>query len=150
MRQWHVAGSLAGLMGLMIGCGAAAAQPAWFTVAGDPLDRAADTVQVDLSGVKQGAARTGDSLELAVRVNRAAPRYNDDGIPYRSYTSRVVFDCRTKSAAYLQARYHAEPLWQGAAHHEADYADAPRPMRLPEMSPDPTARLVRAACRPER
>ncbi len=147
MRQWCLAGRLASLASLAMGCGLAAAEPAWFTVAGDPLDRSADTVQVDLSGVKQGVARAEGGIELTVRVNRSAPRYNWDGVPYRSYESRVVFDCSAKSGAYVQARYYAEPLWRGASHHEADYADAPRPMRFSEMSPNPSARLVRAACR---
>ncbi|MDH6590606.1 hypothetical protein M2165_000495 [Variovorax sp. TBS-050B] len=133
--------------GLAMCAGLAWAQPAWFTVVGDPLDRMVDTVQVDPDRVTGDPAADGGTVEMRVRVNRAAPRYNWDGIPYRSYESRVVFDCRSKSAAYVHARYYAEPLWRGEPHHEADYADAPRPLRFRDMTPNPTARIVRAACR---
>lgn len=140
MRNWWVAAGLA-----VCGALAAAQEPAWFTVAGDPLERTAETVQVDPDRIAGSSAE--GALEMRVRVNRAAPRYNWDGIPYRSYESRVVFDCRSKSAAYVHVRYYNEPLWRGEPHHEADYTTSPRPMRFRDMAPNPTARLVRAACR---
>lgn len=142
MRHWCVAASLAMYGGLAL------AQTAWFTVAGDPLDKTAETVQVDPNRVAVPSASETGVVEMKVRVNRAKPRYDWDGIPYRSYESRVIFDCRSKSANYVYVRYFAEPLWGGKSHHEAEYTDSPRPMRFRDMSPNPTARIVRAACQP--
>ena len=135
VRHWWVA------IGL-VGC-AAHAQPGWFTVVGDPQDKAADTVQVDPDRV----ASADSSTAMNLRVNRAAPRFNWDGVPYRSYESRVVFDCQARRASYVAARFYAAPLWQGEPHQVADYADAPKPVLFLDMKPNPTARIVRAACR---
>jgi len=125
--------------------GMAHAQSAWFTVVGDPQDKAADTVQVDPSGAAAPAEPARQAMNL--RVNRAAPRTNWDGVPYRSYESRVVFDCQARRASYVAARFYIEPLWQGEPHHVADYSDAPKPMLFRDMKQNPTARIVRAACR---
>jgi hypothetical protein len=127
----------------MIGC-AAHAQPGWFTVVGDPQDKVADTVQVDPARV----APAESAKEMNLRVNRATARFNWDGIAYRSYESRVVFDCQARRASYVAARFYIQPLWQGEAHHVADYTDAPKPVLFRDMKPNPTARIVRAACRP--
>ena len=127
----------------MVGC-VAHAQPGWFTVVGDPQDKVADTVQVDPDRV----APMESSNTMNLRVNRAAARLNWDGIAYRSYESRVVFDCQAGRASYVVARYYIEPLWQGKPHHEADYTDAPKPVAFRDMKPNPTARIVRAAYRP--
>lgn len=127
----------------MVGC-VAHAQPGWFTVVGDPLDEVADTVQVDPDRV----ASLESPKAMNLRVNRAARRLNWDGIAYRSYESRVVFDCQAGRASYVAARYYIEPRWQGKPHHEADYTDAPKPVAFRDMKPNPTARIVRAACRP--
>ncbi|QSI33915.1 hypothetical protein GNX71_31845 [Variovorax sp. RKNM96] len=136
MRYWLMA---IGLLGGMVH-----AQSAWFTVVGDPQDKAADTVQVDPSGAAAAEpARQGMNL----RVNRSTPRTNWEGVPYRSYESRVVFDCQARRASYVAARFYIEPLWQGEPHHVADYGDAPKPMLFRDMKQNPTARIVRAACR---
>ncbi|MGJ7571352.1 surface-adhesin E family protein [Variovorax sp. RB2P76] len=103
MRHWLMA------IG-MVGC-VAHAQPGWFTVVGDPQDKVADTVQVDPDRV----APMESSKTMNLRVNRAAARLNWDGIAYRSYESRVVFDCQAGRASYVAARYYIEPLWQGTA-----------------------------------
>jgi hypothetical protein len=131
----------------MVGC-VAHAQPGWFTVVGDPQDKVADTVQVDPDRVSLPATPAEASKTMNLRVNRATPRFNWDGIPYRSYESRVVFDCQARRASYVAARFYAQPLWQGEPHHTADYGDAPKPVRFLDMKPNPTARIVRAACRP--
>ena len=136
MRYWLIA---IGLLG-----GIAHAQSAWFTVVGDPQDKAADTVQVDPS---RAAAAEPARQGMNLRVNRAAPRTNWDGVPYRSYESRVVFDCQARRASYVAARFYIEPLWQGEPHHVADYSNAPKPMLFRDMKQNPTARIVRAACR---
>jgi hypothetical protein len=147
VRHWWLAA------GLSVAGSLAWAQPAWFTVVGDPLDKAADTVQVDPNRIAAPPPAEGEAapekplIEMNVRVNRSGPRFNWDRIPYRSYESRVVFDCHAKSATYVQARFYAEPLWRGEPHQVADYSAAPKPMRFLDMTPNPTARIVRAACR---
>ncbi|RYF65274.1 MAG: hypothetical protein EOO22_22965 [Comamonadaceae bacterium] len=119
------------------------AQGEWFTVTGNPVDPTVDTVQVDPVALGiEGATKT-----MNVRVNRSVPRVNWDKVPYRSYESQVVFDCQARRAGYVQARYFTQPLWQGEPHVVADYADNPRPMLFRDMEPNPTSRIVRAACR---
>ena len=131
----------------MVGC-IAHAQPGWFTVTGDPQDKLADTVQVDPDRVTLQDTPGDAAKAMNLRVSRAAQRVNWDGIPYRSYESRVVFDCQAGRASYVAARFYAQPLWQGEPHRSADYSDAPKPVRFLDMKPNPTGRIVRAACRP--
>jgi hypothetical protein len=134
VRGWF---ALLGLVGA-----SAAAQADWFTVAGNPDDPTVNTVQVDPVAIKvAGARRT-----MNVRVSRSQDRANWEGVPYRSYEARVVFDCRARKADYRLARFYMEPLWQGEAHKETDYSDNPKPMRFLDVEPNPTERIVRAAC----
>lgn len=138
-------------MGLMASIGALApmaqalahAEREWFTVTGNPMDAGANTVQVD--PVALGIA--GTTRTMNVRVNRSAPRLNWDKVPYRSYESQVVFDCQAGRAGYVQARYFTQPLWQGEPNVVADYRQNPRPMLFRDMEPNPTSRIVQAACR---
>lgn len=134
MRGWF---ALLGLVGA-----SAAAQADWFTVTGNPDDPTVNTVQVDPVAIKiAGARRT-----MNVRVSRSQDRANWEGVPYRSYEARVVFDCRARKADYRFARFYMAPLWQGGAHNETDYSDNPKPMRFLDVEPNPTERIVRAAC----
>ncbi|CAA2099327.1 hypothetical protein VVAX_00181 [Variovorax paradoxus] len=123
--------------------GLAHAESGWFTVVGDPQDKVADTVQVDPDRVTPPE----DARTMNLRVSRATARFNWDGIPYRSYESRVVFDCQSRRASYVAARFYIAPLWQGEPHHVADYSASPKPVLFLDMKPNPTARIVRAACR---
>ena len=137
MKLW-VVGLWAGLA-----WGASAqAQSNWFTVVGNPADPAADTVQVEPVAVRtEGGMKT-----MSLRVSRAGPRRNWEGVPYRSYESEVAFDCRTRRADYRRASFYAEPLWQGTPHRTTDYTNDPKPMLFRDMAPNPTRRIVRAAC----
>lgn len=119
---------------------AALADTNWFTVVGDPQADQVDTVQVD------PWTHAGDG-SLQIRINRAQPRISWDGVPYRSYTAQVAFDCPAGRAQYLSIRYHLEPLWRGEPHRSVDYRSGPqRLMEFREMQPNPTARIVAAAC----
>ena len=122
-------------------------QTEWFTVAGNPADPVANTVQVDPVAIGDEGDSRPAAKRMNVRVNRSAERVNWDNIPYRSYESQVVFDCQARRAAYVQARYYAQPLWQGEPHTVADYGGNPRPMLFRDMEPNPVSRIVRAACR---
>jgi len=128
------------LLGL-IAC-QAQGQSLWFTVTGNPADPGVDTVEVDPVAVRtDGALKT-----MNVRVSRAAERRNWDGLPYRSYESRVVFDCRARKASYVEATFYPVPLWRGAPRPTVDYGPKPQPMLFRDVEPNPTQRLIRAAC----
>ncbi|MES2402586.1 MAG: surface-adhesin E family protein [Pseudomonadota bacterium] len=124
------------------GVSLAHAQSSWFTVIGDDRDGAADTIQVDPESVTSGDIRT-----LRVRVNRAAERSSWDKVAYRSYVALVTFDCVQRSARYVSITYYRLPLWKGESHKTSDYTTGtPRPMRFLDVNPNPSARIVRAAC----
>ncbi|MBO9516209.1 MAG: hypothetical protein J7549_18995 [Variovorax sp.] len=137
MRRWLVL-----LLGI-VGCHAQAQMAApWFTVHGNPLDATVDTVQVD-----PVAIRTDGHLKtMNVRVSRAVQRFNWEKLPYRSYEARVVFNCRTRRAGYMFATFYSQPLWQGPPSASTDYAASPQPMLFLDIEPNPTQRIIRAAC----
>ncbi|MES2509135.1 MAG: surface-adhesin E family protein [Pseudomonadota bacterium] len=130
------------LWGASLANGPTHAQSSWFTVIGDDRDGASDTIQVDPESMTSGDIRT-----LRVRVNRAVTRTSWDKIPYRSYQSLVRFDCVNRSARYISITYFTSPLWKGEASRTSDYTSGtPRPMLFLDVSPNPSARIVRAAC----
>ncbi len=117
-------------------------QTRWFTVAGNPADASVDTVQVDPVATKvEGQFKT-----MNVRVSRAKQRSNWENVPYRSYESTVVFDCRARKAGYVFATFYPQPLWQGSPNKTTDYASNPQPMLFRDVEPNPTQRIIRAAC----
>ncbi len=128
---------------LWLACAGAQAQTAWFTVTGSPDDPFVNTVQVDPVAIKTH----GDLKIMNVRVSRSEQRLNWERVPYLSYESRVVFDCKEKTAGYPSATFYMAPLWRETPHKTTDYAASPRPMRFLDVEPNPTARIVRAACR---
>ena len=135
MRRW--------LLLLAVVGGHAEAQTGWFTVTGNPVDASVDTVQVDPVAL----ASSGSLKTMNVRVSRSAERLNWEKVPYRSYESQVVFDCRARKAAYRLATFYRQPLWEGPPHATTDYAANPRPMLFLDVEPNPTNRIIRAACR---
>lgn len=135
-----VASLLAGLSGV----GSLYAQTRWFNVLGDPQDANVNTIEVDPVPV----AVSGDLKTMRIRVSRSEQRKSWDGVPYRSYTSTVVFDCAHKKAQYVSLDFYMQPAWKGASHKTSTYAgDVKRPMEFRDVTPNPTQRLVRAACR---
>ena len=137
MRKWLA------LVGLSCAVGPACA--AWFTVAGDPYTPEADTVQVDPLALQA----EGNTRIMSLRVNRSRQRNNWEGRPYRSYAASVVVDCRAMQADYLEVTYYMQPLWQGEPYLRTDYTANQRRMLFKDMEPNPTARIIRAACRPD-
>jgi hypothetical protein len=121
---------------------ARADQHNWFTVAGSGADARVDTVQVDPVAV--GTDHSWRTMK--VRVSRASVRKNWEGVPYRSYESLVAFDCRAGRAQYREASFYDEPLWSGPVKITTDYTNDPKPMLFKDMAPNPTTRIVRAAC----
>jgi uncharacterized protein (DUF2461 family) len=106
---WSFVGSVGGLGG-MSALHAQTAQNTWFNVVGDPKDASVNTIEVDPTPV----AVNGDLKTMKIRVSRSVPRTSWDGVPYRSYTSTVVFDCANKKAQYQSLDFYMEPAWKGA------------------------------------
>lgn len=115
----------------------------WFTVIGDPTQVDTETVQVNPIAL----SRTPSVRIMDVRVNRATARTSWEGVPYRSYEAQVRFLCDEGRADYRRIVFYAAPLWQGPSHHRNDYDEASAPpMLFKDMTPNPTQRIVRAAC----
>lgn len=124
-------------------CTVASAQTNWFTVLGDRSDPAVNTIEVDPApiSVSEGL-RT-----MRVRVSRSVDRVSWDGVPYRSYVSEVVFDCPNRTARYTSLTFYRRPLWAGESHNTSVYTRSnPRAMLFLDVNPNPTARIIRAAC----
>lgn len=122
----------------------ALAQSEWLTVsAADESSADTDVVQVDAdSGATKRGVRTMD-----IRVSRSKPRSSWDGVGYRSYTATVAIDCATKTGRYVSLDFYRLPLWKGASHKTSTYLSAEvRAMQFLDMSPNPTERIIRAAC----
>jgi hypothetical protein len=116
---------------------------AWFTVSGDAFKPHLETVQVDLAAIQLD----GDAKTLNLRVNRANERRNFEGEPYRSYLAVVKVDCRAQRAQYLEIDYFRTALWEGPVDVRRDYRSNPPAMEFKGMEPNPTGRIIRAACR---
>lgn len=127
----------------LLGGSAVEAEPAWFTLLGDPDNPAVNTVEVDPTPV----AVSGGERTLKVRVNRSAQRISRDGVVYRSYQSRVLFDCVNRSAKYISIDFYLQPTWKGEPHQSSVYTrEEPRWMQFRDIEPNPTRRIVRAVC----
>lgn len=125
------------------GAAGAQAQSRWLTVTGDPANPAVNTIQVDPTPVSVSA----NGRVMWIRVSRSAPRTSWDGVAYQSYRAQVVFDCPRNSARYMSIDFYLAPIWQGEPYQTSVYgAEAHRLMRFLDVTPNPTARIVRAAC----
>lgn len=128
---------------------AAAGLPAdggpWLTIVGEPGNAGTNTIQVNPLPLETRA----QFKTLQVRVSRSTPRTSWDGVPYRSYESRVVFDCSRRTARYEHIDYYAQPFWAGKADKSVSYAKGePRFMQFRDVEPNPHQRIVAAACAP--
>ena len=115
----------------------------WFTIQGDPVNPAADTIEVNPVPVSV----SGDLRTMHIRVSRSAQRTNWDGLAYRSFKADVLFDCGGKNARYVAMEYFMQPTWAGPTHASTKYTPSEsRPMRFRDVSPNPTAQIIRAVC----
>lgn len=131
-------------MACLLACSAAAsAQTPWLTITGAPENSSVNTVQVDPVPVD----RVEGLMTMRVRVSRSAQRISWDGVAYRSYESNVLFDCRENTARYLSIAFYLQPGWKGEPHQTVDYSKGPsRWMEFREVEPNPTQRILHAAC----
>lgn len=115
----------------------------WFTVMGDPAVPEVNTIEVDPAPLEvNDAGRT-----MRIRVSRSTERTSWDGIAYRSYTATVLVNCTEGRAQYLSLNFHRDPLWRGTAYRTSVFTrDQQRPMLFLDVEPNPTQRIIRAAC----
>lgn len=125
---------------------ALAASPAfaaeWFTIIGNEADPAVDTIQVDPTPV----AVKGHMRLLNVRVSRARQRTTKDGIKFRSFVAVTEFDCDKLTARFTKTRFYNEPLWTSPGRDMDFPATDVRQMAFREINPNPTERVIKAAC----
>ncbi|MGB4115999.1 MAG: hypothetical protein WBK51_05590 [Polaromonas sp.] len=119
------------------------AAAAWFTIIGDSKLPDVDIVEVDT----QNMNLSGSEKTLHIRVNRSNLRTSWDGVSYRSYTAMVLVNCSAKTARYQSLVFYMQPIWSDASHKTSVYSDSVvRPMLFRSMEPNPTERIIRAAC----
>jgi hypothetical protein len=119
------------------------AEAEWLTIVGDPDNPRENTVQVDPVPLSV----SGENRTLRVRLSRSSQRVNPDGVPYRSFESTVLFDCATNTARYLETRFYDRPGWSGEVSKVLAYPDhPPRAMLFRDLEPNPSQRIIHAAC----
>lgn len=120
-----------------------AADPLWLTISGDQADSHLNTVEVNPVPLEvQGDLRT-----MSIRVSRSSQRSSWEGIPYRSYYAMVTIDCKLEKAYYLSLDYYLQPAWKGRVHKKMSYTrETAKPMLFVGVTPNPTARIIKAAC----
>lgn len=125
------------------GAASAPATVNWFTVMGDPANPDVNTIEVNPVPLEiSDAGRT-----MRIRVSRSTQRTSWDGIAYRSYTATVAVNCSDGRAQYLSLNFHRDPLWRGTAYRTSVFTrEQQRPMLFLDVEPNPTQRIIRAAC----
>jgi hypothetical protein len=121
----------------------AAATP-WLTVAGDPADPLADTIQVNPLFVR----KDGPQRVMEVRVSRSMERTSTDGIRFRSFHGLVAFDCEARVARFLSSQFYKAPLWREPGNRLEYPESAGRPVEFRGFDPNPRDKVVQAACSP--
>ncbi|MGC3986365.1 MAG: hypothetical protein QM777_17500 [Pseudorhodoferax sp.] len=121
---------------------AQAASTPWLTVAGDPADPLADTIQINPLFVRKDGPRR----VMEVRVSRSLERTSTDGIRFRSFHGLVAFDCEARVARFVSSQFYNAPLWRDPG-PRLDYPESRwRPVEFRGFEPNPRARVVQAAC----
>jgi len=128
---------------LLLAGALAQAETRWLTIAGDPEDPAVHTVEVDPAQLR------GDSQTrlLHIRVNLPRPAQQLAPTPYRSFEATIRLDCTSNTAQYDALLLYAQPDWKGEPLKAVPPDDeALRTVRFPDADPDPTPRIIKAAC----
>ena len=115
----------------------------WLTITGDPGNSANHYIQVNPAAIDI----KDDLRVIPVRINRARTWATSEGVQFRSVETEVQIDCTRQTARYLKASFYAQPDFRGPPFKVSVYAqDDIRPMIFKDMSDDPNARIVKAAC----
>ena len=120
----------------------AAAGHGLLTLQGDPFDPGAETVQVDPTALNV----MDDIRTMPVHVSRGHVRTGYDGTAYRSYRAITRVRCTPKDARFQQLELFEGPLWTGTSRTIAYPEGRMPPMQFKDMSPNPTERILTAAC----
>lgn len=142
---WKQISTIAAVVCLLAITGARAGED-WLTMSGEasePFNPNQNVVQVNPQSISESSGwRT-----MQIRVSRSDMRTSWDGVPYRSFTAAVEFDCTKRTARYLSLVYYMEPAWRGTSHETSVYTrERHRAMAFQQIQPNPTLRIVRAAC----
>ncbi len=129
-------------MACLWGASCVQAQTAWLNIMGDASDPAVNTIEVHPTAVSLSKHRQ----VMRVRVSRSTDRTSWDGIAYRSYQAKVLFDCPHKTARYLSIEFYLAPGWKGEPYQTSLYTETVRLMAFRDVEPNPAQRIVRAAC----
>jgi len=133
-------------LAMLLSSGALHADPLWLTLAGDASRADRDSVQVMADSV----SLNGTTGALQLRVSRAAERDAYDSLPYRSYIGWIKVDCTQRVGRFQQLQYYSDALWTGEA-RVVNFTEPNLPLLMfKDMQPNPTTRLIRAACSVEK
>ncbi|MFY3386701.1 surface-adhesin E family protein [Paracidovorax sp. MALMAid1276] len=120
----------------------AAPPPQWFTLTGDRDDTRQNLIEILPLPVE-----VGERVLLDLRVSRDQMRTSFLGKKYRSYYAKVVVDCATRRAWYLELTYFALPLWVGAVTSHARHREGEAEVLFRDMPSEWARRMVSSACR---
>jgi hypothetical protein len=114
----------------------------WLTVVGNAADPDINTILIDPTPVDV----KGHLRWMTLRLNRAKQRTSTDGIVFRSFVSVIEFDCDKRTARFTKTQFYNGPLWTSPG-RAMDYpASMVRPMVFREIEPNPSERVIKAAC----
>ena len=115
----------------------------WFTVMGDRSNPTSDIVEV----VPSVYSTVKGQKIVRLRVSRATPTETRDGVAYQSYEAVAIVDCPKHTARYSRRVFYSQPLWDGRPHETSVYSPTDtRPVEFLHITPNPGARIMRAAC----
>ena len=114
----------------------------WLTITGSTADPDVNTIQIDPTPVDT----RGQLRWMTLRLNRPKQRTSTDGIVFRSFVSVIEFDCEKRTARFTKTQFYNGPLWTSPG-RTMDYpASMVRPMVFREIEPNPSERVIKAAC----
>ena len=115
----------------------------WLTMAGDPLDAGASTIEIDPTS----ASPLGDRPMRVLRISYPQEHTSSDGVAFRSYRAQVEFDCTYRNARFVSVDFYEQSIWRGQPHKSIAYGPAPvRPVIFRFFEPSLLEKLVQAAC----
>jgi hypothetical protein len=132
------------LVAMVVLASFAAHAQTWFTVMGNPIDRAVDSVELNLEGVQpRGAVK-----HMEMRVTLAQVRVLPTGEAVGSYVSIIEIGCTEDSIVHVQQTRFPTRRWDGVP--TVERFESERPMAFRGLDPNPKTRILKAACNQQR